>query len=108
MTGAERSGVLCVGSALVDYGKTVDAYPPIDALATIEDISRSTGGAALNLSRDLRRLGAPFPIELLGCVADDADGAFILEACADDAIETGRVTGPRRGYHRLHGRDGGA
>ena len=91
MTGAERSGVLCVGSALVDYGKTIDAYPPIDALAAIEDISRSTGGAALNLSRDLRRLGAPFPIELLGCVADDADGAFILEACAGDAIETGRV-----------------
>ena len=91
MTGAERSGVLCVGSALVDYGKTIDAYPPIDALATIEDISRSTGGAALNLSRDLRRLGAPFPVELLGCVADDADGAFILAACADDAIETGRV-----------------
>ncbi len=91
MMGAERSGVLCVGSALVDYGKTIDAYPPLDALATIEDISRSTGGAALNMSRDLRRLGASFPVELLGCVADDDDGSFILESCAGDAIETGRV-----------------
>jgi sugar/nucleoside kinase (ribokinase family) len=90
-TGAERSGVLCLGSTLVDYGKTIDFYPARDALATIEHISRSTGGAAQNMSLDLRRLGADFPIELLGCVADDADGAFILEVCAAAAIETGRM-----------------
>jgi len=88
---SERSGVLCVGSALVDYGKTIDDYPPRDGLATIEDISRSTGGAALNLSLDLRQLGAAFAVEVLGCVADDDDGSFILKACADAAIETGRV-----------------
>lgn len=90
-TRADRSGVLCAGSMLVDYGKTIDGYPPRDGLATIEDISRSTGGAALNLSLDLRRLGAAFPIGVMGCVADDDDGSFILGACAGDAIGTERV-----------------
>lgn len=88
---ADRSGVLCAGTLLVDYGKTIDAYPPRDGLATIVDISRSTGGAALNLSLDLRRLGAAFPIELMGCVAEDEDGTFILETCAGGGIDTKRV-----------------
>ena len=82
LTSNDRSGVLCAGTLLVDYGKTIDAYPPRDGLATIDEISRSTGGAALNMAMDLRRLGATFEVGLAGCVADDADGGHIIDACA--------------------------
>jgi sugar/nucleoside kinase (ribokinase family) len=87
----ERKGVLCVGTLLVDYGKVIDAYPSRDGLATIEDISLSTGGAALNMAVDLRRLGARFDVSVMGCVADDDDGDFIRAACADAGIDAQRV-----------------
>lgn len=87
----ERRGVLCAGTLLVDYGKVIDAYPARDGLAIIDDISTSTGGAALNLAMGLRRLGATFDVGVMGCVADDADGDHILEACARADIDTHKV-----------------
>ena len=87
----ERRGVLCAGTLLVDYGKVIDAYPSRDGLATIDAISTSTGGAALNMAMGLRRLGATFDVELIGYVADDDDGDYILEACARADIDTQRV-----------------
>jgi len=93
MTGPQtkRAGVLSAGTLLVDYGKVIDTYPSRDGLAMIERISTSTGGAALNLAMDLGLLGAAFDVGLMGCVADDEDGAYILEACASVAIDTTRV-----------------
>ena len=86
-----RAGVLCAGTLLVDFGKVIDAYPSIDGLATIEQLSKSTGGSALNLAVDLCRLGATFPVALLGTVADDENGAYILDACATAGIDVSRV-----------------
>ena len=51
-----RAGVLCAGTILVDVGKVIDASPALDHLATIERISLSTGGPALNMAVDLRLL----------------------------------------------------
>jgi sugar/nucleoside kinase (ribokinase family) len=86
-----RAGVLCVGTIVADVGKVIDAYPDRDHLATIEEVSLSTGGAALNLAVDLRLLGATFPIGLLGAVGDDPHGAFILSECARLAVDASRV-----------------
>jgi sugar/nucleoside kinase (ribokinase family) len=86
-----RHGVLCAGSVVVDVGKTIDAYPAVERLAMIEDISLSTGGPGLNLAVDLRRLGAAFPIGLLGAVGDDAHGAFVLAECRRSGIDTSGV-----------------
>jgi sugar/nucleoside kinase (ribokinase family) len=87
----ERAGVLCAGTLLVDQGKTIDAYPARDSLAVIEDITTSTGGAGLNMAMDLRRLGAEFEIGVLGCLADDAAGDYILAACAEAGVDTAMV-----------------
>jgi sugar/nucleoside kinase (ribokinase family) len=80
-TGPGRRGVLCAGGIIVDVGKVIDAYPPLDRLAIIESVSRSTGGAALNMAVDLRRLGATFPVALAGVVGDDPNGAFVRDQC---------------------------
>lgn len=77
-----RAGVLCAGTILVDVGKVIDAYPALDHLATIEQVSVSTGGPGLNMAVDLRMLGATFPIGVLGAVGDDEHAAFILAECA--------------------------
>ena len=73
-----RGGVLCAGTILVDAAKVIDAYPALDHLATIEQVSQSTGGPGLNMAVDLRMLGAAFPIGVLGAVGHDEHGAFIL------------------------------
>jgi len=86
-----RAGVLCAGTVLVDVAKVIDAYPALDHLATIEQVSLSTGGPGLNMAVDLRMLGAAFPIGVLGAVGDDEHGAFILAECARLGIEVAGV-----------------
>ena len=86
-----RQGVLCAGTVLVDVAKVIDAYPALDHLATIEQVSQSTGGPGLNMAVDLRMLGAGFPIGMLGAVGDDEHGAFILAECLRLGIDTAGV-----------------
>ena len=83
-----RGGILCAGTILVDAGKVIDAYPALDHLATIDHVSLSTGGPALNMAVDLSMLGATFPIGVLGAVGDDEHAAFILAECARLGINT--------------------
>jgi sugar/nucleoside kinase (ribokinase family) len=87
----QPEGVLCAGTILVDVGKVIDAYPALDHLATIEQVSLSTGGPGLNMAVDLRMLGAAFPIGVLGAVGDDEHAAFILAECARLGIDTAGV-----------------
>lgn len=86
-----RAGVLCAGSVIVDVGKVIDAYPALDHLATILQVSLSTGGPGLNMAVDLRLLGAIFPIGVLGVVGDDEHGAFLLAECGRLRIDTAGV-----------------
>ena len=100
-----RRGSCAPGSIVVDVAKVIDAYPPLDHLAMIEQVSLSTGGPGLNMAVDLRMLGASFPIGVLGAVGDDEHGAFVLAECARLDIEiTGVGTLAGRG-HLVHRRD---
>jgi sugar/nucleoside kinase (ribokinase family) len=83
-----RSGVICGGSVLVDVNKTIDRYPAVERLAFIEEERCDTGGAGLNLAIDLRRLGAPFPVDLVGLVGDDAHGRLVRETCRAAGVGT--------------------
>jgi sugar/nucleoside kinase (ribokinase family) len=83
-----RAGVLCAGSVVVDVAKVIDAYPALDHLATIEQVSTGTGGPGLNMAVDLRLLGATFPVGMLGAVGDDPHGDFMLAECAKLGIGT--------------------
>jgi sugar/nucleoside kinase (ribokinase family) len=83
-----REGVVCAGSVVVDVGKVIEAYPPLDHITTIDAVTQSTGGPGLNLAVNLRQLGARFPVAMLGAVGDDQHGAFVLAECARLGIDT--------------------
>ncbi|HEY0812898.1 MAG TPA: carbohydrate kinase family protein [Pseudonocardia sp.] len=83
-----RAGVVCAGSVVVDVGKVIEAYPPLDHITTIEAVTQSTGGPGLNLAVNLRQLGARFPLTMLGAVGADQHGAFVLAECARLHIDT--------------------
>lgn len=85
---SERRGLIAGGNWIVDHLKTIDAWPPQDALANILAQASGNGGCAYNLLVNLAKLGAPFPLEAVGLVGADADGRFILEDCARHGIDT--------------------
>ncbi len=85
---AARHGVVCAGSIVLDVSKVIAAYPPLDHITTIEEVSHSTGGPGLNMAVDLRLLGAGFPVAMLGAVGDDEHGATVLAECARLGVDT--------------------
>jgi len=66
----------------------IDGWPAQEALASILRQSSSNGGAPYNVLKDLAKLGAPFPLEAVGLVGDDADGLAILADCQAYGIDT--------------------
>lgn len=91
MSARPGAGIVCAGSMIVDASKVIDRYPALDHLAMIEGITLSTGGPALNMAVDLRQLGAPFPVGMLGAVGADEHAAFLLAECARLGISTAGV-----------------
>ncbi|MEO6244145.1 MAG: PfkB family carbohydrate kinase [Opitutaceae bacterium] len=86
-----RHGLLAGGNWIVDHVKLIDTWPAQDALANILAESIGNGGAPYNVLKDLARLGAPFPLEAVGLLGDDADGGAILADCAAHRIDTAQL-----------------
>ena len=84
----ERAGIIAGGNWIIDHVKMIDVYPGQDALANILGESLSNGGAPYNVLMDLALLKAPFPLEAIGLVGHDSDGALILADCARHKIDT--------------------
>jgi sugar/nucleoside kinase (ribokinase family) len=63
-------------------------FPQQDALASILRESSSNGGGAYNVLVDLAQMGAPFSLEAVGLVGDDANGQVIFSDCAARGIDT--------------------
>ncbi|MFY9925640.1 MAG: PfkB family carbohydrate kinase [Opitutaceae bacterium] len=93
MTGASepREGVIAGGNWIVDRVKFIDAWPPEDSLANIQSELSGNGGAPYNVLKNLKRLGAGFPLEAVGLVGEDADGDTILEDCRRHGIDTAQL-----------------
>ena len=83
-----RSGIIAGGNWLIDHVKLLDCWPAQDSLANILSESWANGGGPYNVLKDLAKLGAPFPLEGIGLVGDDADGQRILDDCTNHRIDT--------------------
>lgn len=86
----ERSGILAAGNWIIDRVKVIDAYPGEESLALISEEQSSNGGSPYNLLKDLRRLGAPFPLQGAGLLAEDELGRSIRADCDEEGIDTSR------------------
>src|ERR1700676_3324385 len=82
-----RRGIICGGSWCVDRNKLIDHWPEQETIAGIVAEERQGGGNGANASVDLKRLGAPFPVEAAGLLGDDSDGRFLLQLCRDMDID---------------------
>lgn len=93
--GVALRGIASVGCAVVDLAKTIDRYPEPNHLAMIADVARSTGGPALNMAVNLRRLAVDYPVWFHGAAGDDEHGRYLFAECDRLGIDrTGLVTVP--------------
>jgi len=84
----KRAGIIAGGNWIVDHLKSVDCWPEQDTLASIRGESRGNGGSPFNILKNLRLLGARFPLEAVGLVGDDDLGRWILADCRAHRIAT--------------------
>jgi sugar/nucleoside kinase (ribokinase family) len=82
-----RSGLLAAGNWVMDQVKIIDVYPQRGQLANIRRQFQGTGGSSYNVSINLARLRAPFPISGAGLVGNDDFGRMILADCRRHGID---------------------
>jgi sugar/nucleoside kinase (ribokinase family) len=82
-----RRGIVCGGSWCVDRNKTIDFWPAEETLSTIFSEERQGGGNGTNAAVDLKKLGAPFPVEAIGLIGGDEDGRFLQDLCRKMGID---------------------
>ncbi len=86
-----RRGVVCGGSWCVDRNNVIDYWPHQDGHARILSEETQGGGSGTNMAVDLRRLAAPFPVEAITLVGDDADGRFLAGLCREFGIDAAQM-----------------
>src|SRR4051794_6081437 len=86
-----RSGVICGGSCCVDRNRLIEWWPEEDGTTNILSEEMQGGGSCANMAVDLKRLGAPFPVEAIALVGDDEDGRFLIDLFDGLGIERSQV-----------------
>jgi sugar/nucleoside kinase (ribokinase family) len=88
--------VVTVGLHVADVlGRYVDAIPPGQGLALLDEIRLTVAGTAAATAVDLARLGVP--VATVGAVGDDALGVFLRSTMADEGVDvTGLAVRPER------------
>ncbi|ALN75453.1 carbohydrate kinase family protein [Aureimonas sp. AU20] len=79
-----RRGFLTAGTWCADHNKLVERWPEEDMVVEILSEGVEGGGSACNFGIDIRRLDPAMPVDTIGVVGDDADGA-VLRAQAEAA-----------------------
>jgi sugar/nucleoside kinase (ribokinase family) len=86
-----KSGIAVAGNIIVDRVKLIDAYPAQNNLCNIKSVGRSVGGLVCNVGMDLAALDKDLRVFALGCVGDDADGAYAAERMREAGIDVSGV-----------------
>jgi sugar/nucleoside kinase (ribokinase family) len=86
-----KSGLLAVGTFVVDYQKRVDHYPSERMSVQILSEQISNGGAPLNILIDLAKLQVDFPLYAAAKVGQDLDGMYIIDCCKEHNIDISQI-----------------
>jgi len=89
--GNVRAGVIAGGNWIIDHVKIVDSWPPQDSLANITSETQGNGGGPYNVLKNLSKLGATFPLEAIGLIGYDSNGALIVDDCRKHGISTSQL-----------------
>ena len=85
-------GITIAGNMTVDTVKTVLTYPNIGHLADIIGVEKAVGGCTPNTGIDLAKMQGGMDLYAAGCVGEDENGRFILNALAENGLDTRGVS----------------
>jgi sugar/nucleoside kinase (ribokinase family) len=87
----ERRGIICAGTAVLDVNNIIEEWPMEEQIAFIRECIWAPGGPPHNAAAGLVKLGADFPVSLVGVVGDDAYGKVFLEKAAGYGLDVSNV-----------------
>ncbi len=87
-----RSGIVLAGIVVLDIVHIVDHWPDEETLSFIDRTEYAAGGPPHNAAAGLIKLGAPFPVIMLGTAGDDAYGETMLANARSYGVDTSRMT----------------
>jgi sugar/nucleoside kinase (ribokinase family) len=74
-----RRGIVLAGSVILDIVHMADRWPEEETIAFVSRTEHGAGGPPHNAGAGLVKLGADFPVRVLGAAGDDALGDILLE-----------------------------
>jgi sugar/nucleoside kinase (ribokinase family) len=78
-----RSGIVLAGTVVLDIVHMIEQWPDEEQIAFVRNTIHAPGGPPHNAAAGLIKLGAPFPVNLIGAIGTDALGdTFITKAQA--------------------------
>jgi ribokinase len=83
------SRILVLGSLNVDLVLYVDRFPVPGETVRAQTLEQHAGGKGANQACAVARLGGS--VSMLGCVGDDAHGAWLCQQLADEGVDVTRV-----------------
>ena len=86
-----RSGIVLAGIVVLDIVHIVDRWPEEETLSFIDRTEYAAGGPPHNAAAGLVKLGAAFPVTLLGAAGDDAYGDIMLTNARSYGLDTSRM-----------------
>lgn len=83
-----RSGIVLAGTVVLDVVHMVDRWPEEEQIAFIRDTIHAPGGPPHNAAAGLVKLGAEFPVTLIGVIGADAHGDTFIEKARAYGLDT--------------------
>lgn len=87
-----RNGIVLAGIVVLDIVCIIDDWPAEETLSFIDRTEYAAGGPPHNAAAGLLKLGAPFPVTMLGVAGDDRFGEIMLASAQGYGIDTSHMT----------------
>jgi sugar/nucleoside kinase (ribokinase family) len=86
-----RRGIVLAGTVILDIVHIVDHWPQEETVALVSRTEYGAGGPPHNAAAGLAKLGAPFPLTLLGAIGDDAYASVFVRQAAAYGLDPSRL-----------------
>jgi sugar/nucleoside kinase (ribokinase family) len=86
-----RSGIVLAGTVVLDIVHMVERWPDEEQIAFVRESIEAPGGPPHNAAAGLVKLGADFPVTLIGAIGDDAMGETFISIAKSHGLDTAHM-----------------
>jgi sugar/nucleoside kinase (ribokinase family) len=87
----KRSGIILAGTVVLDIVHMIDRWPAEEQIAFIRETIHAPGGPPHNAAAGLIKLGAKFPVTLIGVIGTDINGDTFIEKAKAYGLDTSHL-----------------